>query len=116
MQTGENEHGLRKIIDLTRMISIIILMLHCYFYCYAAFRSWHLSSAIGDKILSNIAHGGLFNSFHRSKLIALGILLLSLIGVRGKKSTKFNYRIALAYLTTGLSLYFISGLFLFAPI
>ena len=34
MQTGENEQGLRKILDLTRMISITLLILHFYYYCY----------------------------------------------------------------------------------
>ncbi|MGI8584361.1 MAG: YWFCY domain-containing protein [Chitinophagaceae bacterium] len=33
MQTGENEQGLRKILDLTRMISIAILFFHFYYCC-----------------------------------------------------------------------------------
>jgi hypothetical protein len=38
MQTGENVEGLRKILDMTRLIAITILVLHFYYYCYAAFR------------------------------------------------------------------------------
>jgi hypothetical protein len=30
MQTGENEQGLRKIIDFTRILSIAILAIHWY--------------------------------------------------------------------------------------
>ena len=45
MQTGENEQGLRKILDMTRLISIVILVLHFYYYCYAAFEHWHLTLA-----------------------------------------------------------------------
>ena len=37
MQTGENEQALRKILDMTRLISIAILVLHFYYYCYTAF-------------------------------------------------------------------------------
>jgi hypothetical protein len=108
--TGENEQGLRKIMDLTRMVSIVILLLHIYFTCYAAFKGWCLTHAIGDRILRNLVKTGLFVSFNRSKLIALGLLALSLLGVTGKKEEKFNYRVAFAYLLTGLLLYFLSEL------
>ncbi len=37
MQTGESAEGLRKILDMTRMISIVLLVIHAYYYCYAAF-------------------------------------------------------------------------------
>ena len=40
MQTGENEQALRKILDMTRLISIVILVIHFYYYCYAAFQEW----------------------------------------------------------------------------
>jgi hypothetical protein len=39
INTGENEQGLRSIIDLTRMISIVLLFLHFYFFCYNALRN-----------------------------------------------------------------------------
>ena len=42
MHTGENEQGLRKILDLTRLISIAILLIHFYYYCYTAFKQWEL--------------------------------------------------------------------------
>ena len=116
MNTGENEQGLRKIIDLTRMISIVILLLHFYFYCYSAFSEWHLTAKISDIILKNISQTGLFSSFHKTKLISLGVLLLSLVGAKGKKSDKLNYRIAFAYFITGLIVYFISVFCLYIPL
>ena len=109
MQTGENEQELRKIVDMTRFISVVILVLHCYFYCYGAFRDWGLTRPIGDKIILALVRSGLFKNFLRSKLIAIGVLGVSLVAARGKKSDKLNYRIALAYLLTGLLLYFVSG-------
>lgn len=116
MNTGENEQGLRKIIDLTRMISIFLLLLHYYFCCYASFSHWNLTAKILDTILKNIAKTGLFNNFHKTKLYALAVLLLSLVGAKGKKSDKLNYRVAFAYLLSGLLIYFISVFCLYIPV
>ncbi|STO10732.1 Type IV secretory pathway, VirD4 components [Flavobacterium hibernum] len=116
MQTGENEQALRKILDMTRLISIIILLIHFYYYCYAAFRQWHLVSGFSDKIMGNIYHTGLFSNFHKSKLFALGFLITSLIGAKGRKDEKLNYKTAFAYIITGILIYFISYLSLYLKI
>lgn len=108
MQTGENEQALRKIVDMTRLISLVLLFLHFYFYCYQAFVSWNLTAPFVVRIMQSAVRTGLFNSFYISKTAALGMLGVSLIAAKGKKSDKLNYRIALAYLITGLILYFIS--------
>jgi hypothetical protein len=106
MQTGENEQALRKILDMTRLISIVILILHCYYYLYAAFHQWQLTSPFTDRILGNIRNTGLFFNFHTSKLIALVFLAISLLGAKGKKDEKLNYETAFTYLISGLLLYF----------
>ncbi|SDG74906.1 Type IV secretory system Conjugative DNA transfer [Flavobacterium omnivorum] len=116
MQTGENEQALRKILDMTRLISIIILVIHFYYYCYAAFREWHLVSGFSDKIMGNIHHTGLFSNFHKSKLFALGFLMISLIGTKGRKDEKLNYKTAFAYIITGILIYFTSYLSLYLKI
>ena len=108
MQTGENEQALSKIVDMTRLISIVVLLLHFYFYCYSAFKEWGLIAPIAAKILISVARTGLFSQFHTSKIVALGMLGVSLIAARGKKSDKLNYRTALAYTLTGAILYFSS--------
>lgn len=110
MQTGENEQALRKIMDMTRLISIIILSIHFYYYCYGAFSEWQLVTKLSDAILSNIYHTGLFSNFNKSKLLALLFLLISLLGAKGRKEEKMNYKTALAYFFIGLLIYFISGL------
>ncbi|HEX5152779.1 MAG TPA: conjugal transfer protein MobC [Parafilimonas sp.] len=115
INTGENEQGLRSIIDLTRMISMVLLFLHFYFFCYNAFAAWKLTAGISDVILKNISQTGLFSSFHKTKLLSIAALFLSLVGSKGKKSEKLNYRIALAYLVTGILLYFISVFTLYFP-
>lgn len=108
--TGENEMGLRKIIDMTRMISIVILLIHFYYYCYGAFEEWGLTHTITDRLLLNFSHSGLFSSFNVSKLVSLLFLAVSLVGARGRKNPKSNYKSAFAYIITGLLIYFISGL------
>ncbi|GGH70165.1 hypothetical protein HNQ91_002956 [Filimonas zeae] len=115
MKNNTNDIGLKKIIDLTRAISIIVLLLHVYFYCYGTFKEWHLTASLSDRILGNISKAGLFSSFLKSKLVALLFLLLSLLGAQGKKSEKIGYPAALAFVITGLILYFISVLALYIP-
>jgi hypothetical protein len=110
VNTGENEQGLRAIIDMTRMISIITLLLHFYYYCYNAFAEWQLTTTISDRLLQNIFATGLFSSFSKSKFIALGFLVISLMGARGKKNEKLNYKTAFAYIISGLVIYFLSFL------
>lgn len=110
--TGENETGLRKILDFTRLGSIIILLLHCYYYCYGTFKSWGLTAEIGDRFLVNLRSTGLFNTLYTSKLLALGLLLISLLGSRGKKEEKISRQTITFYLLTGLIIYGCSTLLL----
>jgi hypothetical protein len=112
MQTGENDQAMRKILDMTRLISIAVLAIHFYRECYGAFAGWHLVAPLTDRILANILRTGLFSSFYKSKLIALGFLIIALIGVKGKKDEKQNFKAAFIYLLAGLFFFFISYFFL----
>lgn len=108
MQTGENEQALRKILDFTRFSSILILFLHFYFYCYHAFKYWNFTAEISDNLLKNIQRSGLFDNFNRSKLIALGLLIISLMGAKGKKNENIRWQTFSAYLLIGATLYLTS--------
>lgn len=108
MQTGENDQAMRKILDMTRLISIGLLLLHFYVVCYGAFASWHWVSGLSDRLLGNVVKTGLFSSFIKPKLIALGFLLIALIGVKGRKDENQDLKGALLYLLIGLVVYFIS--------
>ncbi len=110
MHTGENEQGLRKIVDMTRLISIALLALHFYYYCYAAFQEWELTTTISDRLLSNISATGLFSNFHKPKLIALGFLAISLLGAKGRKNEKLKYKKAFVNMIIGILFYFLSYL------
>lgn len=108
MNTGENAEALRKIIDLIRKCSILLLCLHFYIYCYAAFEQWGLTHSMVKQVLTNLGRTGLFRHFYMSKLAALVLLLVSLIGAKGKKDEKLRLSTALRHLVSGLIIYGLS--------
>lgn len=113
MNTGEDIQGLRKIVDFTRFISIFILSIHFYLCCYVAFKQWGWTAEITDRIITNISKTGLFNSIIKPKLASLLCLAISLVAVSGKKDEKIQIRPIIAYLLTGVLLYFISVLYFY---
>ncbi|SDH47395.1 conjugal transfer protein MobC [Mucilaginibacter gossypii] len=116
MQTGENEQALRKIIDFTRLLSIALLIIHFYLRCYPAFRELKLTHKIVDHILGPLSGMAIFRTVLLAKLSALLLLIVSLIGSKGKRDEKIRPRTIVTYCLTGLLLYFISGLFLALPL
>src|SRR5690606_16819278 len=106
LQTGENEQALRKIVDLTRWIAIGLLLIHFYAIGYNWFREIGWQHAFSDHIMLMLHRTGLFNSMLISKMLALGFLLISLIGAKGKKDEKITYQKPIVYLIVGLIIYF----------
>lgn len=115
MHSGENILGLRKILDMTRLISMVLLMLHCYYYCYEAFFHWGLTTAVSDRLLTNISRTGLFAHFHAAKVFALGLLCVALLGERGRKSKEQRALAAVLTMTLGALVYFGSFTILYLP-
>lgn len=116
MQTGENIQGLRKIIDFTRLLSLIVLGIHLYISCYGAFKQWQLTAGITDHLLDILIKTGIADGNLKPKFIALGLLAVSLIGAKGKKDEKISLKIAITYIGIGLVIYFITGFFLLLQI
>ncbi|WP_317132135.1 YWFCY domain-containing protein [Sphingobacterium phlebotomi] len=112
MNTGENAEALRKIIDFIRKVSIVILCLHFYVYCYDAFGQWGLTHLIIEQLLGHISNMGLFNHFYVSKVAAILLLLISLIGAKGKKDEKLKMGTALRHFIAGHIIYFLTFLLL----
>ncbi|SOD14022.1 conjugal transfer protein MobC [Pedobacter xixiisoli] len=113
MQTGEDTQGLRKIIDLTRLISIFILAIHFYMLCYRAFREMGWTAEITDRIVTNIAGLGLFNGLFSAKAAALLCLLISLMGAKGRKDEKADRKSILLGIAAGLLIYWLAFLSLY---
>ncbi|MBV9986043.1 MAG: YWFCY domain-containing protein [Chitinophagaceae bacterium] len=116
MSTGENEQGLRKIIDLSRLMSLVLLGLHFYFYCYNAFKQWHLVNALTGRLLLNLQNTGLFTSLSYSKSASLLFLLISLLGADGKKEPGKNPRSSISGLIFGILLFYADVLLLDLPV
>lgn len=106
MNTGENEQGLRKVMDMTRFASVGILGLHYYYIGYDLFCHYGWQSKLTDRLLANITSTGLFTHPIITKLIILGLLTIALLGVQGRKREKLSYRTALCYIIIGVVLYF----------
>lgn len=116
MSTGENDQALRKILDMTRLMSILSLGLHFYYNCYGAFENWNLTSPVAERIIDNIVRTGFFKSFHTSKLAAVSLLIISLLGASGRKTEKLKYSSAITYFAVGLIFYFGSYFILSIPL
>jgi len=106
MQTGEDIQGLRKVIDLTRLISVFILAIHMYICCYKLFEQCGWTAAITNRIVSNIAKTGLFSNFCKPKIGALLLLIISLLGVKARKDEKTKRKTIIIFLVFGNIIYF----------
>lgn len=103
--TGENAQGLLKIIDFTRMGSIIILAFHFYYTCHGILEVWNVTTDFIDGVFTSLISTGLFDNIHISKAISLCLLLISLIGVEGRKSDKISVSLATTLVVLGLVMF-----------
>lgn len=104
--TGENDQELRKIMDFTRYSSILILVIHFYFYLHAPLAQMHFTAPIVDTVFLKVANTGFFKSIWYSKILALGLLAISLLGTKGRQDEKFQIRTIVVYVVFGLLLFF----------
>lgn len=115
MQTGENEQALRRIIDFTRLLSVALLIIHFYLCCYPAFQQLKLTHQIVDHILLPLSKMAVFQTALIAKCSALLLLVVSLIGSKGRPDEKIRSKTILTYCLTGLLIYFASNYLLHRP-
>ena len=53
MAQEDDLRALGKVMDFMRGISVIFLLVNCYWFCYEAFHVWGFTLGIIDKILMN---------------------------------------------------------------
>ncbi len=111
MNTGENIQGLRKVGDLSRGISIILLMLHYYFLFYPVMLRSGMTNRFSDRLLVGLSKTGLLDG-PVIKSACLLFLILSLLGVRGKKDERRNRRMAWTMTLIGTLCYLFGGVVL----
>lgn len=115
-QTGENEQALRKIIDFIRLMSVVILLFHFYYFLHETFQVWSLTAEWMDRIVVGITNTGILKSVYHTKLFVLGLLMISLIGAKGKKDETIQVGSAILYILIGNLVFFFCHFVLIAKI
>lgn len=81
--------ALAKIMEFGRAVSIFLLVVHVYVYCYPSITAWHLNLEVIDRILVNFNNTtGVFNCILWTKLLAVLLLAVSCLGTHGVKGEK----------------------------
>lgn len=117
MQQEDDLRALAKIMDFLRAVSILLVVMHLYWYCYEAIRLWGVDIGVVDRILMNFNHtAGLFRSILYTKLFALVLLALSCLGTKGVKDEKITWTKIWVSLGTGILLFFFNWWILDLPL
>ena len=96
--------------DFMRAVSILLVVIHVYWYCYEAFTRMNLTVQLVDRILMNFNRtAGLFGNMLTTKVFAVVLLALSCLGTRGVKSDRISWVKIQAALLAGLCLFFMNG-------
>lgn len=109
MQGEDDVRGLAKIMAFMRAVSIQLVLMHFYWFCYGFFleRGWTLE--LINKILGNFQRtASLFSNTLYSKLFALVLLALSCLGTKGVKNEKITWTKIYSALTIGFVLFFLN--------
>ncbi len=109
MQQEDDLRALAKIMEFGRAVSIFLLVVHVYVYCYPSIVHWNLHLEVIDKILINFNNTtGIFNCTFWSKLAAILLLGISCLGTIGVKGEKITWRQVYAALVSGCIMFFLN--------
>lgn len=113
MQGEDDLRGLAKIMAFMRAVSILLVLMHLYWFCYGFFleRGWTLE--VINKILGNFDRtAGLFSHSLYTKVFALVLLALSCLGTKGVKNERITWPKIYVALSIGFVLFFLNTLLL----
>lgn len=113
MQGEDDLRGLAKIMAFMRAVSVILVLMHFYWFCYGFFseRNWTLE--LINKILQNLNKtAGIFSHNIYSKLFAVVLLGLSCLGTKGVKNDKITWKKISITFSIGLVLFFLNSFLL----
>ena len=117
MAQEDDLRALGKVMDFMRGISVIFLLVNCYWFCYEAFHVWGFTLGIIDKILMNFQRTtGLFSSILWTKLFCVVFLALSCLGTKGVKEEKITWAKIWTVLFSGFVFFFLNWWLLVLPI
>ena len=117
MQQEDDLRALAKIMEFGRAVSIFLLVVHVYVYCYPSITAWHLNLEVIDRILVNFNNTTeIFNCILWSKLLAVLLLAVSCLGTHGVKGEKITWPKIYAVLVAGCALFFLNWWLLKLPL
>ena len=117
MAQEDDLRALGKVMDFMRGISVIFLLVNCYWFCYEAFHVWGFTLGIIDKILMNFQRTtDLFSSILWTKLFCVVFLALSCLGTKGVKEEKITWPKIWTVLFSGFVFFFLNWWLLVLPI
>ena len=117
MAQEDDLRALGKVMDFMRGISVLFLLVNCYWFCYEAFHVWGFTLGIIDKILMNFQRTtGLFSSILWTKLFCVVFLALSCLGTKGVKEEKITWPKIWTVLFSGFVFFFLNWWLLALPI
>ena len=117
MQQEDDLRALAKIMDFLRAVSILLVVMHLYWYCYGAILAWEVNIGVVDRILMNFDRtAGLFRSMLYTKLFALVLLALSCLGTKGVKNERMTWTRIWTVFGAGLVLFFLNWWILELPL
>ena len=101
--------GLAKIMAFMRAVSILLVLMNFYWFCYSFFFEQGWTLEIVERILKNFQKtSGLFTNSTYSKLFALILLALSCLGTKGVKNEKIKWKNINTCLFPGSILYLLN--------
>lgn len=110
MQGEDDLRGLAKIMAFMRAVSIILVLMHLYWFCYGFFDKQQWTLELINKILYNFNKtAGLFSRIIYSKLFAVVLLGLSCLGTKGVKNEKIKWKKITVALSTGFIFFFLNA-------
>lgn len=116
-QQEDDLRALAKIMDFLRGVSIILVVIHIYWYCYEAIQLWGINIGVVDRMLMNFQRtAGLFGSIIYTKIFALVLLALSCLGTTGVKEEKITWKKIWTVLAVGFILFFLNWWILALPL
>jgi len=113
MQGEDDLRGLAKIMAFMQAVSIILVLMHLYWFCYGFFAKQQLTLELINKILHNFNKtAGLFSHPIYSKLFAVVLLGLSCLGSKGVKNEKITWKNISVVFSIGFVLFFLNAILL----
>ena len=116
-QQEDDLRALAKIMDFLRAVSILLVVIHIYWYCYEAIQLWGINIGVVDRMLMNFQRtAGLFGCIINTKIFSLVLLALSCLGTTGVKEEKITWKKIWMVLAVGFILFFLNWWILALPL